>query len=86
MLSDNALQELTKALPGEVNITLTGDNQMIFLVILFKNIRCTDWQTIARLRYKSLWLHYSEMVLESVTIQKAANEMVLLFSEFVGTL
>ena len=30
---------------------------------------------LARLRHKALWLHYSEMMLESFTIRKAASEL-----------
>jgi len=43
--------------------------------ICLKTFNVLTGTPLARLRHKSLWLHYSEMMLESVTIRKAASEL-----------
>ena len=86
-LSDKAHQELTEEQLGEVKhcphctstkFTHWGQSNGLpryRCKACLKTFNVLTDTPLARLRHKSLWLHYSEMMLESFTIRKAANEL-----------
>ena len=86
-LSDIAHQELTEAQLGEVKYCphcassefthwgQSDDLPRYRCKACLKTFNVLTGTPLARLRHKSLWLHYSEMMLESYTIRKAAREL-----------
>jgi len=86
-LSDIAHQELTEAQLGEVKYCphcassefthwgQSNDLPRYRCKACLKTFNVLTGTPLARLRHKPLWLHYSEMMLESYTIRKAAREL-----------
>ena len=86
-LSDIAHQKLTEAQLGEVKYCphcassefthwgQSDDLPRYRCKACLKTFNVLTGTPLARLRHKSLWLHYSEMMLESYTIRKAAREL-----------
>jgi len=86
-LSDKTHQELTEQQLGEVKhcphcaspkFTHWGQSNDLpryRCKACLKTFNVLTGTPLARLRHKSLWLHYSDMMLESSTIRKAASEL-----------
>ncbi|MCK5354064.1 MAG: IS1595 family transposase [Methyloprofundus sp.] len=86
-LSDKTHQELTEEQLGEIKYCphcaspkfthwgQSNDLPRYRCKACLKTFNVLTGTPLARLRHKSLWLHYADMMLESSTIRKAASEL-----------